>query len=89
MPVDSTVAAGVIWAVSLFLIVAIIRNRTGTRVNKKALLLRLPAAACLFLWFAVTPKCSEWLMVYAVAFVPPYLTLMVQQYLPSPQASVS
>jgi len=89
MPVNSMAAAGVIWAVSLFLVVAIIRNQTGKRVNKKALLLRLPAAACFFLWFAVTPKCSEWLMVYAVAFVPPYLTLMVQQYLPSPQASVS
>ncbi len=82
MPVNSMVATGVAWAISIFLVAVVLRNRTGKRVNKKALLLRLPGAFCLFLWFALTPKSSELLVVYAVAFVPPYLTLMAQQYIP-------
>jgi hypothetical protein len=35
----------------------------------------------LFTWFVLNTDDSALLIVYAIAFVPPYLTLMAQQYL--------
>ena len=80
MPVNPVAVAGIAWAVSLFLVAAFLRNGTGKRINKKALLLRLPAALFFFIWFALTANGLELLVVYAIAFVPPYLTIMTQQY---------
>lgn len=80
-PVNSTVVAGVAWALSLALVYRILRRRTGSRVERKTLLLRLPAALLLFLVLALNASGSAWLVVYALAFAPPYLTLMAQQYL--------
>ena len=74
-------AAGSAWALSLFWVYAILRHGTGTRVGKKTLLLRLPAALFFFTLLALNAGDSELLVVYGVAFAPPYLTLMAQQYL--------
>jgi hypothetical protein len=49
-------------------------------VEKKTLLLRLPAALFVFLLLVLNAGGSGLLVVYALAFVPPYLTLMAQQY---------
>jgi hypothetical protein len=49
-------------------------------VQRKALLLRLPAALFVFLLLVLNASGSGLLVVYALAFVPPYLTLMSQQY---------
>lgn len=78
--VDPRLAVGVAWMVSIFLVYAILRNRTGTRVEKKTLWLRLLGALLLFTWLALNANDSKLLIVYAVAFAPPYLTLMAQQY---------
>jgi hypothetical protein len=45
--------------------------------------LRLVGALFFFTWFALNVSDATFLIVYAVAFVPPYLTLMAQQYLVS------
>ena len=79
--VDPRLAAGVAWTVSIFLVYAILRNRTGTRVEKKTLWLRLLGALFLFTWLALNANDSKLLIVYGVAFAPPYLTLMGQQYM--------
>jgi hypothetical protein len=79
--VDPRLAAGVAWTVSIFLVYAILRNRTGTRVEKKTLWLRLLGALFLFTWLALNANASKLLIVYGVAFAPPYLTLMGQQYM--------
>jgi len=79
--VDPKLAAGLAWALSLILVYAIVKNQTGTRVRKKTLLLRLVGALFLFTWLAWNAGDATWLMVYAFAFAPPYLTLMAQQFL--------
>lgn len=78
--VDSRLAVGVAWMVSIFLVYAILRNRTGTRVEKKTLWLRLLGALLLFTLLVLNANDSKLLIGYAVAFAPPYLTLMAQQY---------
>jgi hypothetical protein len=80
--VDPRLAAGGAWALSLYLVYLILKHRTGTRVKKKTLLLRLVGALFFFTWFALNVSDAT-LLVYGVAFVPPYLTLMAQQYLAS------
>jgi hypothetical protein len=72
-------AAGSAWALSLFLVYAILRLGAGTRLTRKTLWLRLPAALLFFTWMAVSVGGSTLLMVYAIAFAPPYLTLMARQ----------
>jgi len=79
--VDPRLAAGVAWTVSIFLVYAILRGRTGTRVEKKTLWLRLLGALFLFTCLALNANDSKLLIVYGVAFAPPYLTLMAQQYM--------
>jgi hypothetical protein len=73
-------AVGIVWALSIALVCTILRRGTGRRVQRKALLLRLPAALFVFLLLALNAGGSALLVVYALAFVPPYLTTMAQQY---------
>jgi hypothetical protein len=79
--IDPMLAAGSAWALSLLLVSVILKHRTGTRIKRKTLLLRLIGALFLFTWLTLNTNDSALLMVYAVAFAPPYLTLMAQQYL--------
>ena len=81
IPVNPMLAAGSAWALSLFGVYTILRHGTGTRVEKKTLLLRLPAALFFFTLLALNASDSELLVIYGVAFAPPYLTLMIQQHL--------
>jgi hypothetical protein len=78
--VDPRLAVGVAWMVSIFLVYTILRNRTGTRVAKRTLWLRLLGALFLFTWLALSADDSKLLIAYAIAFAPPYLTLMALQY---------
>ncbi len=73
-------AVGIVWVFSLALVYMILRRGTGRRVQRKALLLRLPAALFVFLLLALNAGGSGLLVLYALAFVPPYLTMMAQQY---------
>jgi len=87
--VNPKFALGCAWALSLFLVYAILKRRTGMRVKRKTLLLRLMGALFFFTWFAMNAGDSRLLIAYAVAFVPPYLALMAQQYLFSSPARIS
>lgn len=78
--IDSTVAAGVVWALSLVLIPTILRRGTGKRVKRKTLLLRVPAALFFFVLLVLNASGAGLLVAYALAFSPPYLALMAQQY---------
>ena len=75
-PVDSTYAAGTAWSLSLLLVYGILKYQIEFRVETKALVLRLPAALLVFLLLALSAGASKHLVVYAAAFVPPYLALM-------------
>ena len=77
---NTMIAVGAVWVLSLALVYTILRRGTGRRVERKALLLRLPAALFVFLLLVLNASGSSLLVVYALAFVPPYLTLMAQQY---------
>lgn len=77
---NNMVAVGAVWVLSLALVYTILRRGTGRRVERKALLLRLPAALFVFLLLVLNPGGSGLLVIYALAFAPPYLTLMAQQY---------
>jgi hypothetical protein len=79
--VDPRLTVGVAWMVSIFLVYAILKNRTGIRVERKTLWLRLLGALFLFTWLALNANDSKLLILYGVAFAPPYLTLMTQQYM--------
>ena len=79
-PLDPMIAAGVAWVLSILLVCVVLRNSTGRRVERETLLLRLPAALFFFALLALKPGTSALLWAYASAFVPPYLTLMAQQY---------
>jgi len=83
IPIAPWFVAGAAWSLSLFLVYTILRNRTGKRVERITLLKRLPAALLFFIWIYLHASESFLLVIYAIAFVPPYLTLMAQQYLDS------
>jgi hypothetical protein len=77
---NNLVAVGAVWVFSIALVYRILRRGTGRRVQRKALLLRLPAALFVFLLLVLNAGGSGLLVIYALAFVPPYLTMMAQQY---------
>lgn len=72
--------AGIAWCVSSFMIVSIHKKQTGRRLKKRTLLLRVPAALFFFALLIVKAPDPLPLAAYALAFVPPYVLLMVQQY---------
>lgn len=79
--IDPLLAALCAWTLSLLLVTVILKHRTGIRIKRKTLLLRLLGALFLFTWLSLNTTDSALLIVYAIAFAPPYLTLMAQQYL--------
>ena len=80
IPLHSTAVAGVAWALSLLLVLTILRRGTGRHVERKTLLLRIPPALLFFVLLTLNASGSGLLIPYALAFAPPYLTLMAQQY---------
>lgn len=80
IPVDPALAAGAAWTLSLLLVYITLRRGTGTHLERETLLLRLPAALLVFSVLALNAGGSVLLVVYALAFIPPYITLMAQQY---------
>jgi hypothetical protein len=73
-------AVGIAWVLSLVLVYRILRRGTGRRIQRKTLLLRLPAALFVFLLLALNVGGPSLLVIYALGFIPPYLTMMGQQY---------
>ncbi len=69
-----------IWCLSFTMVFIFHKRRTGASINKRTLLLRIPAALFFFSLLLLSPNTSTPLTVFAVAFIPPYVTLMLQQY---------
>jgi len=68
------------WCLSFTLVFIFHKRRTGASINKRTLLLRIPAALFFFSLLLLSPNTSTPLTVFAVAFIPPYATLLLQQY---------
>jgi hypothetical protein len=76
--VNPMFTAGTTWGFSLLLTWQILKRRTKLCVNKKTLLLRLPAAVFIFSLLTLDDGPSGYLVFYAAAFALPYLILMTQ-----------
>ncbi len=80
MDVPSVPLAGVAWVVSIVLTLFILRQGTGRHVKKKTLLLRIPPSLFFLVLLISNAGGAEALVAYVLASVPPYITIMVQQY---------
>ncbi len=78
-PVSPVQAAAGAWGFFLCVTGAAFALNVGKRVERKVLLLRLPGAVFFFVLLAVSGRDAPWLVLYASAFVPPYLALLAQQ----------
>lgn len=88
-PLAPAAVASFAWILSLLLVTQVVRLKTGRRLERGILLLRLPGAVLVFSLFALIEAPSVLLIGYAAAFAPPYLALMSQQYLRRMQGTVS
>jgi hypothetical protein len=75
-------AAGITaaWCVSVFLVGAVYRKQIGRKIRKQTLLIRIPAALFFFSLLLFKAPAPFFLGIYALAFVPPYVAMMIQQY---------
>jgi uncharacterized membrane protein len=80
MDVPSALMVGAAWILSIVVTLTFLRRGTGRHVKKKTLLLRVPAALFFLVLLISNARGSGMLIVYILASVPPYITLMVQQY---------
>jgi hypothetical protein len=78
--IPSVAVAGVAWLVSMLLTLIILRRGTGKNINKKTLLLRIPASLFFLVLLILNAGGAVILVVYVLASIPPYITIMVQQY---------
>jgi uncharacterized membrane protein len=78
--VPSVPLAVVAWIVSMVLTFNILRQGTGRHIKKKTLLLRIPPSLFFLVLLLANTGGAEILMVYVFASIPPYITIMVQQY---------
>ncbi|MDF1590674.1 MAG: carotenoid biosynthesis protein [Desulfobacterales bacterium] len=78
LPIPAIVGVG--WCVSFVMIATILKKQTGRGIRKRTLLLRIPAALFFFGLLVVKATAPLPLAAYAIAFVPPYVLLMLQQY---------
>lgn len=79
-PLPTPAVIGIAWCASFFMIVCIHKKQIGRKLKKRTLLLRIPAALFFFALLIVKAADPFPLAAYAIAFVPPYVLLMVQQY---------
>ena len=78
--VPSVPLAGVAWVVSMVLTLFILQRGTGKNIKKMTLLLRIPASLFFLVLLISNAGEAEMLVVYVLASIPPYITIMVQQY---------
>ena len=79
-PLPLTAMVGAVWCVSFLMVGAIHKKQIGRKIKKRTLLMRLPAALFFFTLLTFKAPDSLPLWIYALAFVPPYAMIMVQQY---------
>ncbi|MFZ0450944.1 MAG: hypothetical protein WAL98_17035 [Desulfatiglandaceae bacterium] len=81
IPIKAELAAATAWTMSIGLVFVFLRFRAGLYVKKKTLLLRLLGALFFFTLAVRNADGSVFYILFVVAFAPPYLTLMAQQYI--------
>lgn len=79
-PLPLPAVVGAAWSVSFLLVGVIYKKGIGRRIKRRTLLMRLPAALFFFSLILPSAHTTPFLLAYALAFVPPYVLLMVQQY---------
>jgi hypothetical protein len=79
-PLPLTAVVGAVWCVSFLMVGAIHKKQICRRIKKRTLLMRLPAALFFFALLTFKAPDSLPLWIYSLAFVPPYVMIMVQQY---------
>jgi hypothetical protein len=80
LDVPSVPTAGVAWVLSMMLTLSVLRQRSERHLKKKTLLLRVPAALFFLVLLLSNAEGEGALVIYALASVPPYLTIIFQQY---------
>jgi hypothetical protein len=80
-PLDPIVVAATTWGISISLSGVIFRSNLAFRIEKTTLLSRIPAALFIFGLLSVSTHPNEYLSIYAAAFLLPYLTVMMKQYI--------
>jgi hypothetical protein len=68
------------WGLSLAMSYRFFRNKTGLSIRSVTFLLRLPAAGFFWAILIFSRKVGFPLVLYAAAFIPPYLVLLLQSY---------
>jgi hypothetical protein len=74
-PIPDAAAAAVAWGAALLLTALSLRARARERIPVGAMTSRIPAAVFFLALLAIHGRSSPWLVVYALAFNPPYLSL--------------
>jgi hypothetical protein len=77
-PLPEWVAVAAAWGASVALAWKASKRGVGARVPLAELLVRLPGAAVFFVLLAVSARGSVALVAWALAFVPPYLALVLR-----------
>lgn len=74
-PIPDAAAAAAAWAAALLLTALSLRARARERIPVGAMTSRIPAAVFFLALLAIHGRRSPWLVAYALAFNPPYLSL--------------
>ena len=80
LPLPAVPAVALVWVASLLVTAGIVRHRAGARLQRQTLLLRLPGALFFFALLGSQATGARLLPLYALAFVPPYIVMMIQHY---------
>jgi len=76
-PINPLIGVTAALSLSLILVVMIFKKRAGRHVKRKTLLWRLPAALFFFILLAIHARNNAGLILFALAFAPPYLSLLI------------
>jgi hypothetical protein len=76
LPLPPWAATALAWGLGLILSARALRTRAASRVPLWAMATRIPAAAFFFGLLALPGRRDPWLVAYALAFAPPYLSLI-------------
>ena len=80
LPLPAAPVVALVWVASVVVTTGIVRSRAGTRLHRQTLLLRLPGALFFFALLGSRAAGARLLPLYALAFVPPYIVMMIQHY---------
>jgi len=80
LPLPSAAVTAAVWCITFLMVGIIYKKQSGLRIKKRTLLMRIPAALFFFALLVFIAPAPLSLGIYALAFVPPYIVIMIQQY---------